>query len=157
MKRDPAYEVWRGMRRRCQEENHPSYYRYGGRGITVCDRWLRSFKEFKKDMGERPEGMELDRIDNDGNYCPENCRWVTHAENMKNTSKSRPGKSGISGIYVNRYGAFTAEIGARKTRKYLGSSKDFFEACCLRKSAENKYWNKGKDNELKRPTETANH
>ena len=71
-----TYYSHRSMLQRCYSKNHAAYERYGGRGITVCDRWL-DFKNFLADMGERPKGCELDREDNNGNYCKENCRWVT--------------------------------------------------------------------------------
>lgn len=74
----PLTGVFRNMHRRCQ--CHPNY---AGRGITVCDRWF-NFANFLSDMGERPEGLTLDRIDNDGNYEPSNCRWATHSQQMSN-------------------------------------------------------------------------
>lgn len=77
------YFIWNGMIQRCKNKNHRSYYRYGERGITVCNRWLR-FDNFYQDMGDRPEGLQLDRINNDLGYYKENCRWVTHKENTKN-------------------------------------------------------------------------
>jgi len=84
----PIYKVWEGMIERCEKPNHISYPRYGGRGITVCKRWRNSFAQFFADMGDIPfEGAQLDRRDNDGNYCPNNCRWVTRSQNMLNTSK----------------------------------------------------------------------
>lgn len=80
----PVYQTWVGMIQRCTNQRGPGWKYYGGRGIKVCDRWLSSFENFLADMGEKPEGLSLDRINNDGNYEPSNCRWATRSEQQKN-------------------------------------------------------------------------
>ncbi len=83
MSNTPTYTTWECMKARCLYAKDANYDRYGGRGIRVCERWL-NFENFLEDMSIRPEGMQIDRIDNDGNYEPGNCRWVTPKENSAN-------------------------------------------------------------------------
>lgn len=87
-----TYKSWSSMKARCLNSNAPDYFRYGGRGIEVCTRWLgtHGFEHFLEDMGERPEGKTLDRFpDKNGNYTKSNCRWATAEEQNNNTRTSR--------------------------------------------------------------------
>lgn len=91
------------MKRRCYNHNDISYQNYGGRGIKVCEWWLHNFENFYKDMGERPEQMTLDRINNDGDYEPKNCKWSTYLEQAHNKRKSR-NQGVIPGNGVSNHG-----------------------------------------------------
>ena len=86
-------KVWGGMKQRCLNPRAHNYQNYGGRGITICDRWINSVANFAADMGPRPPGTSIDRIDNDGNYEPGNCRWATAAEQNRNKRHGGPAKA----------------------------------------------------------------
>lgn len=86
----PTYRSWNGARTRCNNKNNKDFKDYGGRGIKMCQRWD-NFQNFLDDMGEKPKGLTLDRIDNNGNYEPSNCRWATYSQQNKNQRKRNGG------------------------------------------------------------------
>jgi hypothetical protein len=84
-----TYRAWASMKSRCYYRPNRYFFRYGGRGVTVCARWLDNFEAFLSDMGEKPKGLSLDRIDNNGRYEPNNCQWATPAQQSRNTMRTR--------------------------------------------------------------------
>lgn len=88
MRNTATYNTWLSMKARCQNKNSKDFDSYGARGITVCKEWIDSFEQFYLDMGEKPKGTSIDRIDNNQGYFKENCKWSTNSEQQKNKSTS---------------------------------------------------------------------
>lgn len=95
-----TYYIWGAMVQRCTNPSNADYHLYGGRGITICDEW-KDFRAFLTDMGERPEGRSIDRIDNSRGYEPGNCRWATSTQQARNTRKNKLTAADVSWIRAN--------------------------------------------------------
>ena len=123
----PTYSTWLNMKGRCNHDNDKRYATYGGRGISYEPRWEK-FENFLEDMGERPEGTTLDRIDSSGNYSKENCRWAD-VETQSYNKKKRRSKSAVGTPYkgvfwYDRYEMFEGKARFKGRTVYLGRSKD---------------------------------
>ena len=122
------YGVWGNVKRRCRSPKNPSYKWYGARGIDMCDAWYNNsyvFITWCLNNGWKP-GLELDRIDNDGDYIPSNCRFITHAENVKNCRKLR--STNISGTKGISWNIRSQRWHVYKGKKYIGSFKQLDKA-----------------------------
>lgn len=143
--RTKLYSTFWGMLNRCYIDTNKAYNLYGGRGIEVCEEWrgfdkFLNFYEWAYSNGYE-EGLQLDRIDYDGNYSPENCRWVTPTENSRNQGVRKDNSSGVRGVNKKKNSnKWVARISVDGKRIYLGERSDFEEAVKLRKDAERKYW-----------------
>lgn len=121
MTKHPLYSSWLAMMRRCYREGHKSFYNYGGRGIKVCERW-HDVKRFIEDVGERPEGMTMDRINNNDDYAPDNFKWSTAEEQQRNTRRTRylihQGVKRPLTEWANQYGIHPSTLQSRLERRW---------------------------------------
>lgn len=139
--RTATYRSYDNMRSRCYNEKAAGYCEYGGRGIEVCSRWVEKspggFLNFLEDMGEKPENSLLDRINVNGNYCKENCRWVTRSVsnfNRRKLDKNTSGRTGVS--WSDRCSKWVARIHENSEEFILGYFDSFDEAVRVREVAE---------------------
>ena len=136
------YGIWDNMKQRCGNKNAANYKRYGGKGISVCSAWERYslFHDWAMANGYA-EHLTLDRIDNNGNYEPDNCRWATYTTQNRNQQISSRNKSGIRGVHFNRKrNKWAAEIKIDGKNIRLGMFTNISEAATARLQGENTYW-----------------
>lgn len=141
----PLWEVYITMKKRCYNTSFIGYDYYGGRGITVCDRWLEDlpngFNNFVSDIGERPVGTTLDRIDVNGNYEPLNCRWADKSTQSFNTRRYSTNTSGTTGVKRSENGLkWLAYISCNGEPIHLGTFETYDAAVNARREAELKYF-----------------
>lgn len=135
--RKATYQCFMDMKQRCQNQNHKYYASYGGRGIDVSDSW-QSFENFVDDMGLKPDGLSLDRIDNNKGYSKENCRWATKAQQARNTRMTSDKQVGVS--YCKRDNLWYARIKVNGKTKHLGCFTNIESAIYARKQGESIWW-----------------
>jgi len=129
MTKTPTYRSWSGMKQRCRYPKHKDYHNYGGRGIDVCDEWHDSFETFYKDMGKRPKGMSIDRVDTNLGYFLENCRWADANQQARNTCKRSSNLSSkYKGVTRRPSGMYRVRMTVNGKRVNLGEFKTDKEA-----------------------------
>lgn len=130
---DRTYIAWINMMARCYKSTDTSYRYYGKKGIKVCPHW-HTFSNFLNDMGAAPEGLELDRVDSNKDYCKDNCRWATHTTQMRNRGLFARNTSGLSGVWWDKS---RNRWQVRFNQRTLGYFHTLLDAAASRKSAEN--------------------
>ena len=139
--RTPEHNVWHNMLQRCFNVNDTSYDNYGGRGIMVCKGWL-AFENFFEDMGKRPDGLTLERKNNELGYFKENCEWATRLAQSRNQRLRKANKTGATGVrWCKKRKRFIATIRVPGKKIHLGCFKNIDNAILARQNGEKKYWN----------------
>lgn len=133
-----SYNTWRAMMRRCYNLNDKDYKRYGALGVAVCQEW-HVYAQFASDMGEPKDAQTLDRIDPNGDYAKENCRWATPTIQARNIRVRANSKSGHVGVHF-RHGKWYAEITKQKKKYYSRACNTVEEAAAARKELERLHW-----------------
>lgn len=140
------HKILIGMKQRCNNKNDKDYYRYGGRGIKVCEEWnssTESFVEWALNNGYS-DNLSIDRIDVNGDYTPSNCKWATSTEQVRNRRLLKNNKSGHNGIYFEKErNKYRVTIYCNNKKIDLGRYDTIEEAICARKNGEIKYWKVG--------------
>lgn len=139
MKYTKEYNAWRNIKDRCRNKNHWAYEYYGARGIDICDEWYNSFEAFYEGLGDIPDGLSIDRINNDKGYEPGNIRFANKTEQCTNRRKFKNNTSGYTGVsFSKKKGKWLAYIDQYGKRKILGVFKEKSDAIKARKKAEQK-------------------
>lgn len=135
------FKIWQGLRQRCNNPNDKDYKEYGGRGVSVCVEWDSAFEPFLKWALENgyASNLSIDRVDVNGNYCPENCRWATWTQQARNKRVQKRSTTGVKGVHEDR-GRYRAVIYINKKRIDLGHYSTVEEAAAARKAGEILYW-----------------
>lgn len=139
-----SHTAWSNMIQRCTNPNNEGYHNYGGRGIVISEDWL-TFENFFRDMGHPPEGLTLERLDVNGNYCKDNCVWADRNTQAWNKRKAKNNTSGKTGVWKSRTNKWVTTISVEGKRIHLGTFTTFEEASEARKEAEIKYYGTTKE------------
>jgi hypothetical protein len=135
-----TYRTWYNMMNRCYKENNTDYHHYGGRGITVCDRWLESFENFYEDMGTKPKGMSLERLQLDLGYSSDNCTWANETTQNYHQRKRKDNTSGVPGVSYRNNKGWLVRLYKDKALVHSSLHENKEEAIRIRKEVELEFY-----------------